>query len=442
MNRPSANTNPARPRLMVLLALPCLLATGLVLPVPAATATDRVTAAQVVVDWNRIAINALEVAQTPAPPAMRIGAIVQASVFDAVNGVTHRFEPYHVTASAPPSTSVAASAAGAAHEALVLLLPAQQPTLDAALAHTISQLGGEHHGGARLARGLAWGAAVADQIVSWRATDGISAVPPPYLPSPDPGRWQPAPPLFGTPAFRQFAIMTPFAMASPAQFLPPPPPALTSRRYARDFAEVERLGQDTSTTRSAFDTVTAQFWQSDVGPVAFWDRVADDLINRSHLSVTSAARVLALANVAMADGVISIWNAKNYYDTWRPLTAIRAADTDGNPATLADPTWNPLLATPPFQEYPAGHPGVSTAGAQLLRAMFGEHTSFTLTSPNMPGVQRHFDSFQSAEAQVVNARVFGGIHFRFSGQTAVTMGKAVAHLVITTQMLPTHSHEN
>jgi hypothetical protein len=399
-------------------------------PVAAAQSRPQLTSVQVVTVWNRVMLDALEADHTPPPPAMRIGAIVQASVFDAVNGITHRFAPYRIAGSGPRGASASAAAAGAAHEALVKLFPAQQATFDAQLRATVSGLRGD---APAIANGLAWGGAVADALVIERSTDGIAAVLPPYTASADPGRWQPTPPLFGPPVFRQFAAMTPFAMASPSQFLPPPPPALTSAQYSQDFAEVKAVGSANSTSRSASDTQTAVFWNSDV-PVALWDRAADDLIGSSHLSITSAARLLARENIAMGDAVIAIWNAKGFYDRWRPVTAIRAADTDGNPLTEPDPAWSPLLITPPFQEYPSGHSGVSAAAAAVLADQFGNATAFTLTSPNLPGVARSFTSFTNAVAQVSDARVFAGIHFRFACTTAITMGRAVANNVLATQM--------
>jgi hypothetical protein len=230
--------------------------------------------------------------------------------------------------------------------------------------------------------------------------------------------------------------MTPWAMTSPTQFPAPRPPALTSGRYARDYAEVRTYGSLTSTARTSWGTDTAEFWQSDT-PVAIWDRIADGLIAAScRLDLTAAARVLAQANVAMADAVIAIWTAKNGYDTWRPVTAIQRGDTDGNPRTVADPTWQPLLTTPPFQEYPAGHPGVSAAAATVLAHDFGNDTRFTATSANLPTVTRAFSGFTAAVAQVVDARVLGGIHFRFAGQSATQVGTRIARWTLETRMTP------
>ena len=398
----------------------------------AAGRTHGADAAGVIIDWNMALIQAIETANTPPPPAMRAAAIVQSAVFDAVNGVTHSYRPFHVQQAAPRGADPAAAAIGAAHEALVALYPAQETAFDALLSSTVARL--ESSSPSAVACGLRWGASVADDILAWRSTDGFTTVPPPYLPSPDPGRYQLTPPSFASPAFRQFATMTPWTMTSPSQFTAPPPPPLTSTRYTRDFEEVKTYGAANSTARSAFDTETAQFWASEP-PVALWDRVADVLLaSRPSLGITEVARVLAQANIAMADAVISIWYGKNTFDTWRPITAIDGADTDGNPQTTADPTWQPLLVTPPFQDYPAGHPGVSEAAAAVLASHFGNRTAFTVVSGLFPTATRSFRTFSDAVAQVVDARIFGGIHFRFSGTSAVTLGRRIALWVLTTQM--------
>jgi hypothetical protein len=399
-----------------------------------AGAQEDAPPAQVVVAWNRALLDALTAANTPPPPAMRAGAIVATSVFNAVDGLTHRYAPYRLTTDGPRGASAQAAAAGAAHEALVALFPSQQAAFDALLASTLARLYGHDRDPGAVARGLAWGASVAHTILALRATDGLTATLPPYQVSPTIGRWQPTPPAVApAPAFRQFATMTPWALSSPDQFLPGQPPPLTSTRYATDLNEVKILGSATSTARSAFDTQTAQFWQS-AAPVVIWDPVADALITGHHLGLTDAARLLAQENMAMADAVIAVWNAKNYYDTWRPITAIQRADQDGNPRTDPNPIWQPLLVTPAFQEYPAGHPGVSAAAAAVLAHHFGDHTSYTLTSPGMPGITRPLPSFTAGVAQVIDARVYGGIHFRFAGQVATKMGRQVAGYLEATQL--------
>jgi hypothetical protein len=382
--------------------------------------------ANVATDWNRTMIGALETSHLPPPQSMRTGAIVQASVFDALNGIEGRYTPIHVQPAAPPGASRAAAVAGAAYEALLGLFPAQKPSFDLQLQASLAQIT-DNPDNRSVARGLAWGENVGDHILAWRATDGLTAVLPPYVPSGLPGRWAPTPPLFGPPLFRQFATMTPWAMTSPGQFLPPPPPALSSAQYANDLNEVETLGSATSTVRTAWQTETAVFWQSDT-PVAIWDRTADDLIDASDMPLTQSVRILARMNVAMADAVISIWNAKNVYDTWRPITAIQPTD----------PTWAPLLVTPAFQEYPSGHAGVSQAGSAVLAAVFGDNTLFTLTAFGLPGVERSFTSFSDAVNQVSLARIWGGIHFRYACDAAVQEGTQIADYVNDNVAVPVH----
>ncbi|MGZ4413131.1 MAG: vanadium-dependent haloperoxidase [Gaiellaceae bacterium] len=398
--------------------------------------SSSVASADVATDWNRVMIGALETSHLPPPPSMRVGAIVQTSVFDALNGIERRYTPIHVQPGAPPGASRAAAVAGAAYEALVELFPTQKASFDLQLQATLAQIG-DNPNDRSVTRGLAWGESVADQILAWRATDGFTAVPSPYVASGLPGRWAPTAPLFGPPLFRQFATMTPWALTSPGQFLPPPPPALTSARYAQDLNEVETLGSAVSAVRTSWQTETAVFWNSDT-PVAIWDRAADDLIDASDVPLTQSVRLLARMNVAMADAVISIWNAKNVYDTWRPITAIQQAGTDGNPDTTPDPAWAPLITTPAFQEYPSGHAGVSRAGSGVLADVFGNGTSFTLTAAGLPGAERSFTSFSDAVDQVSLARIWGGIHFRFACDAAVQEGAQIADYVNSTVAVPVH----
>ena len=315
--------------------------------------------------------------------------------------------------------------AAAAVAAPVLVFAAQ-------LAATLAQISDDPaHPGQSVQRGLAWGTTVASDILAWRATDGFTAPPPPYTVGTAPGDWQPTPPAFlgppQAPLFRQFATMTPFALTSPAQF-PLPGPPLGSARYAQDLAEVQALGSATSTVRAAEQTQTAIFWQDDT-PAAMWNRVADQLAQANELPLIQNARLLALMNIALAHATIAIWNAKNTYNSWRPVTAIRA--TSG-------PAWTPLLPTPAFQEYPSAHSGVSSAAASALASFYGNATSFTVTSAGLPGVQRDFTTFSAAVRQVEDARIYAGFHFRFSCSDAATLGAQVAQYVTTTLMQPAH----
>jgi hypothetical protein len=408
---------------------------GLVVPLaaalPAAAAPGAGTASpDTVTQWNLTMIDGLEAAGIPPPLSARIGAIVQASVFDAVNGIDRRYVYYHVPPAAPSGTSRDAAAAAAAYTALVALIPAQKPLFDTQLAATLAQLSDDpSHPGQSVKRGLAWGTTVADGILAWRATD-LTTPPPPYAVTPGAGYWQPTPPAFlgppTAPLFRQFANMTPFALSSSSQFLPPGPPPLDSARWAQDLAEVQAYGSATSTVRTPEQTQTAIFWQDDT-PAAMWNRVADQLAQARGLPLAQNARLLAQVNFALADATIAVWNAKNYYNFWRPVTAIRAT---------ADPAWTPLLPTPAFQEYPSAHSGVSSAAATVLASFYSDATSFTVTSAGLPGVQRDFTSFTAAVQQVEDARVYAGFHFRFSCADGAALGAQVANYVTSTLMQP------
>ena len=383
----------------------------------------------VVTDWNRTMIAGLEAANPPPPMASRIGAIVQTSVFDAVNGIERRYTSIHVEPAAPRGASRAAAAASAAYTALVALIPAQKPIFDQQLDATLAQITHDpSNPDQSVVRGLDWGTTVANDILAWRANDGINAVLPPYVPGTAPGDYQPTPPLFGPPLFRQFANMTPFALKSPSQFLPAGPPPLSSPRYARDLAEVQALGSATSTVRTPDQTQTAVFWQVDT-PAAMWNRVADDLADADGTTMTQNARLLALMNIGLADATIGIWNAKNHFDAWRPVTAIRAS---------LDPNWTPLLTTPAFQEYPSAHSGVSAAAAAVLASFYGNHTSFTVTSAGLPGVERDFDSFSSSVSQIEDARIYAGFHFRFSCVDGAVLGASVGAYVLSHTAVPVH----
>jgi PAP2 superfamily protein len=409
---------------------------GLVAPlattVPATAAPAEGTAPpDMVTQWNLTMIAGLEAAGTPPPPAARIGAIVQASVFDAVNGIDRRYAYYHVPPAAPPGASRAAAAAGAAYTALTALIPAQKPLFDAQLAATLAQISDDpSHPGQAVRRGLAWGTTVAGDILAWRATDGYTTPPPPYTVTPGAGYWQPTPPAYlgppPAPLFRQFAAMTPFALSSPSQFLPPGPPKLDSARWAQDLAEVQAYGSATSSVRTPEQTQTAIFWQDDT-PAAIWNRVADQLAQAAGLPLAANARLLAQVNIALADATIAVWYAKNYYNFWRPVTAIRAT---------ADPAWTPLLPTPAFQEYPSAHSGVSSAAATVLASFYGNATGFTVTSAGLPGVQRDFTTFSAAVQQVEDARIYAGFHFRSSCADGAALGAQVANYVTSTLMQP------
>jgi PAP2 superfamily protein len=422
-------------RTLLLCALSAVIALGGALAMPVAGLGKAEPAKpNVVIDWNHTMLATLAAANVPAPPAVRYAAIVQAAVFDAVNGIDRRYTPIHVAPAAPRGASRQAAAVAAAYTALVSLFSAQTLSLDAARAASMASLAGDDDSQS-IARGVQWGTTVANQIVTWRSTDGFSATLGTYPIVNAPGHWQPTPPAFSTnPVFRTLAITTPVAMTSPSEFRPAGPPALTSARYTADFSEVKAWGGLTGSLRTPYQTETAKVWQLDTA-TAIWNRVADSLAVERDMGLLASARLLAMLNVSQLDAVIAVWEAKQFFDRWRPITAIQQAASDGNPDTSPDVNWAPLLGTPVHQEYPSGHSGVSGAAGTVLAAFFGERTAFTVTSNGVPGASRSFTTFSDAVAQVADARVFAGFHFRFSCDDASQMGTEAANLALTKLML-------
>jgi vanadium-dependent haloperoxidase-like protein len=396
--------------------------------------------ADVITEWNENAQQAMLTANTSPIAASRVMAIVQVAVFDAVNGIERRYSPVHVDFNAPPGASRRAAAIQAAYATLVQLFPAQAATLaakrEASLAAIASADAAE--GSESIARGIEWGQFVASDILLWRSTDGFTPAPPPFLGGLAVGQWRPTPPAFLSGAGVQFSYMTPWAIDSPSQFRPAGPPSLTSDQYAADVNEVKELGSITSATRTADQTQIAVFWNGNT-PAA-WNRIATSLADQHHLTLSENARLLALVNIAMADAVIACWEAKYTYVFWRPITAIRLASTDGNPNTVEDPGWTPLLVTPAHPDYPSGHATVSPSAATVLTGYFGNEVQFTLSSETTPGVVRSYSSLTEAVDEAFMARIYGGIHFRSACRDGRATGTQVGSLVMTNVAQPVHGN--
>jgi len=421
-------------------ALCAMSAFALVALVHASARADEVT------DWTEQMLRANAIAGTSPLNITRSAAIVEAAIFDAVNGIEKRYTPIYVAPGAAPGASKNAAAAQAAYATLLALLPAQKAAFDARLAVSMSEIG-VHESTTSIASGVAWGQSVADAIIAWRNTDGFTPAPPPFLGGTAVGQWRPTPPGFAPGAGPQFAYMTPWAIPSPSQFRPAGPPALTSARYATDFNETKTMGSATSSTRTPDQTVASWFWASSTATY-IWNNVALSLLDhdsrdgdqgseRHGSSLLAHARLLAVLDVAMADAGIGCWDAKYFYVFWRPVTAIPLADTDGNPATVKDSGWSPLFATPAHPEYPSGHSCVSGAAGVVLADAFGEHAHFTADSDTMLGVTRSFKSFSSALEEVKNARIFAGIHFRSATEDGQKLGQEVAEFVLENVAQPT-----
>ncbi len=336
---------------------------------------------------------------------------------------------------ADPDTNVDAAVAQAAHDVLVAVYPAQQASLDATLSEYIDDI----PDGDAKTNGLDLGAYVAAEIVALRANDHSADVVP-YTPGNEPGDWQPTPPGFQPAMLPNWATVTPFAMPSTSYFRGGGPPALGSRLYAVGVRQLQAIGSKTSTVRTSEQTSIAMFWADMPGTITTvgrWNVVARDASALEGLTLEQNARLFALLNVALADAGIVAWDAKYSFNFWRPITAIRAADTDGNRWTTADPGWEPLLTTPAFPEYVSAHSTFSGAAAEILKRYFGtDRVPYTIASFSNPAVTRSFDSFRRGAMEAGASRVYGGIHYCFSNTGGLRRGRDVALYVLRNEMRP------
>jgi hypothetical protein len=390
------------------------------------------TLADVVVEWNAHAQTAIVATAGQGPTVAYLHfAMVQGAVYDAVNAIEGGHEPYLGAPSmADASDSSAAAAAQAAHDVLVGIFPTQQGVLDGKLATTLGTLpdGGKAGGrevGAAAAAAMLTARANDGRFSSFTVTQGSLA-----------GQWRSTAFLTdGTPVVEPapwVGNVTPFIIRSAAALRSKGPNALTSDAYTRDYREVKRLGSLTSTRRTADQTEAAIFWQANAAVLS--NSTMRQLVGTQGLDGAEAARMFAMADMAGADGVIACWTDKYYWRFWRPITAIRLGDTDGNPDTAADPTWTPLfssatppLTTPTFPEHPSGHTCVTGAVVETLKNFFGtDSVSFSVSS-SLTGTTRGFNRFSEMIKEIIAARVWAGIHFRTADTQGAVIGKKVAH---------------
>jgi len=391
-----------------------------------------------VVQWNR---TLLLIVRTPgAQPSTvhptRSFAIMHAAIYDAVNAIDRTHRPYLVRLSGVPRVaSQEAAAAAAAHEVLVALYPAFKATLDAQLQQFLGQI----PDGNDKVEGIRIGQTVADRILGVRSNDGSNAKPIPYVFGTAPGDYQSTPPNFPPqPQFTHWSRVTPFALERASQFRPGPPPALTSDAYSDAFNQIKSLGIANSTTATADEALTGRFWNGAIQN--YWNEIAQTVSVAHSLTTAQNARLFALLNLSFADDVIAFYDAKYTYNFWRPVTAIRAGDSDNNPETVADPNWLPEVGkTAPDPSYPGAHAVISAAGAEVLISFF-ERDRFDLnvTSEVLPGVERSFTSFSAAAEEATLSRIFGGQHFRFDLTTGQRLGRDVADFVLDNFLTPVH----
>jgi len=399
-------------------------------------ACSAITArADVVLDWNAIAVSTL-VGQGQSPFAQsRFMAITQLAVFEAVNAITHDYKPYLGTVVAPVGASADAAAVAAAYQVLKNYFPLAATSLDAAYAASLAAI----PDGSAKSGGIATGQAAAAQMIAVRLNDG-SSPPQFYAPaSTDPGVWQltPSCPAAGGVAF-QWQNITPFGVPSApgsqawiAQFAPGPPPALTSNRYAKDYNELKRVGSMTSdlTERPQDRADVARFYAMS-SPAFVFNLAARQVAAAEGSSLSKNARALALLNMASNDSLVASFWTKYHYKLWRPETAIFEGNLDGNARTDADTTYVPYILTPCFPSYPSNHGSASNSAAEILRRAFGEGGhGITMANPAVPGVTFHYTRFNEITDDISDARIYGGIHFRFDQEAGADLGRDIGTYV-------------
>ena len=399
-----------------------LIATACVLTIPVVVKADALT------DWN--AIMQTTVASSNAFFQGRNAAIVQLAVFEAVNTITKDYTPYLGSLTAPPGASSEAAAVAAAYRTLVTLYPSSAAALDVAEAVSLSGL----PDGQAKTDGVAVGEAAASAILALRANDGSGLIVS-YAPGSDPGDWQPTPPAFAPALLPGWGQVTTFGILNGAQFRLPPPPILGSARYARDFNEVKLVGDVNSGVRPQDRTNVARFYI--IAAVQVYNPAARQVSIAQNKTLSQNAHDFALLAMAVCDGLISSMETKYYYNRWRPVTAIREADTDGNPNTEPDAAWFPLITTPPFPSYPSAHASAGGAARKVLERLYGKDGFLiTLTSPTAPSVTLYYTAWKQITDDIDDARIFGGIHFRSDQERGAQQGWQVGSYILETQLLP------
>ncbi|MCE3551811.1 vanadium-dependent haloperoxidase [Pseudonocardia sp. RS11V-5] len=431
-----------RTRTLVTLAAAAL-AAGVAVPALAATSDGMSSAAALadvpgsgrsVIDWNRqlIAILGTPDAQPATVHPTRSFAMLQAAEYDAVASITHAASPYRAVTPVPGDARPDAAADQAAHDVLVALYPAKRAGLDAQLDSELAAMptGQATQDGARV------GAAAAQQMIALRATDGSSAAPAPFVAGTRPGDYRPTPPKFAAPMYTGWGSVTPFLLDSATQFAPAAPPPVTSPAYATALHQVESLGRDDSTTRTPDQTVAGRFWSA--APVwNTWNQVAQTLAADRQASLAQATGAFATLDLSLADTTIALYHAKYRENVWRPVTAIQLGSATGNPAVVADPTWNPLTPTAADPSYPGAHSALSEAAATSLTAFYGPRQAVAVTSAAAPGVTRTFTSLAAAADEAGLSRIWAGQHTVLDHQAGQQLGSEVAGVVLGDLHAPT-----
>jgi PAP2 superfamily len=401
-----------------------------------------VAKADIVLDWNVIAVNtAATNGQNPFAQA-RYAAIVQLAVFESVNAITGEYHPYLGTTAAPPGACPEAAAIQAAYRVLSTYFPASASVLDAERANSLASI----PDGQAKTNGIATGEAAALAMIALRANDGSS--PPQFkIPGPPvPGEWQATPscPIVNGVAVGiayQWQYITPFGISSVSDYLLDPPPALTSHEYAKTYNEVMTVGSIDSTERPPDRANVALFYAA-ASPTQVFNQAVQQVAREGWHSLTENARALAVMNMAISDSLVAAFFNKYHYNFWRPETAIHAGGTDGNPKTDPDPNFVPFVTTPCFPSYPSNHGSAANSAAEVLRHIYGEGGHFmTLSNPTVPDIVLKYTTFKEITDDISDARVYGGIHFRTDQVAGERLGDAIGRAVYKNNLRRMHDHD-
>ncbi|MEN8847877.1 MAG: phosphatase PAP2 family protein [Akkermansiaceae bacterium] len=388
-------------------------------------------------DWNETLLSIIRTNSTPPPVASRAMAMMHLSIYDAVNGINPTHRPYLVHPAAPAGISKEAAASAAAYQILADLYADSASTLvtiETAYNTAIDSI----TDGAAKSGGISWGEERATAMLSFRANDGAD-VSITYPAGSNVGEWRPTLPDFDAAAFPQWLQLQSFAIPRNDMFRAQPPPALTGAAYTLEFNHVKEIGSANSTSRTADQSEIAQFWadgDNTETPPGHWLNIAQDVANQQSLTFEEKVRLYGIVSLTVADAAIIAWDSKYTYNYWRPITAIREADTDSNADTIQDSTWTPFIATPPFPEYTSGHSSFSRSAATVLASYFGrDDLAFTTGSDALPGVFRSYPGFSAAADEAGVSRIYGGIHFdsgNIAGQAgAFLLGRMVGEQFLT-----------
>jgi hypothetical protein len=399
-----------------------------------ASARPKAGSGDVVIEWNQQLIDTVRAGLHPSGIRVeRSYAMLHAAMFDAVNSIERNYTPFRFEVRASAGASAEAAAAQAAHDVLTALYPARSGVYDEALAAFLNSIPA-----GRARQGTAVGAAIAAQVIAWRVDDGWGMAGPLFPGGLAPGEWRSTPPAFSPAAFTQYPLVEPFAILGPLQFLAPTPPALATPEYAVAFNEAKVLGELNSAFRTPDQTLAAQMHAS-IGtvqtPNTVWNGVARDVSLGANLGLSETARLFALLNVAFHDALQVSFMGKYVHGLWRPITAIRLADQDSNPATVADPAWMPLLNAPPYPTYPGNAAALSAASARVLALVMGrDDVSFQVQFS--PSIVRTYAGFWEFAQEQANSRVWGGIHFSFDSIASQESSTALVDWLMLNYMLP------